>query len=166
MNIGVQNCQTILFAMSRHGFSCLIIQKWGPSALLEEQMIPMASTIKVLLERRCLTAFRSPVFDTTHQQFSLKRKTPSLTVTMAVEGTSFYVQPEGRSMNKEHRDANKAIQDYVQAVYGVTVCQKHIDNVREMCRRELAGEPPKKPYRAAPKTQYVKEALQHLKLSP
>ena len=28
-------------------------------------MIPVASVIKVLLERRCLTAFRSPVFDTT-----------------------------------------------------------------------------------------------------
>ena len=28
-------------------------------------MIPIASAIKVLLERRCLTAFRSPVFDTT-----------------------------------------------------------------------------------------------------
>ena len=28
-------------------------------------MIPMASVIKILLERRCLTAFRSPVFDTT-----------------------------------------------------------------------------------------------------
>lgn len=85
---------------------------------------------------------------------------------MAVDGTSFYAKPERRSMDPDHRNTNRAIQDYIQAVYGVTVCPKHIDNVREMCRRELAGEPPKKPYRAAPKTQYVKEALQHLKLSP
>lgn len=85
---------------------------------------------------------------------------------MAVDRTSFYLKPMRRKIDKEHQSANQAIKDYVLNTYGVTVCHKHIDNVREMCRRELAGEPPKKPYRAAPKTQYVKEALQHLKLSP
>ena len=47
-----------------HRSDCLITQKQGPSNL-RGWTIPVASVIKVSIERRCLTAFRSPVFDTT-----------------------------------------------------------------------------------------------------
>lgn len=48
-----------------HRSGCLITQKQGPSDFAWDQTIPVASVINVLLKRRCITAFCSPVFDTT-----------------------------------------------------------------------------------------------------
>ena len=46
-----------------------------------ERTIPVASVIKVLLERRCMTAFRSPVFDTTSPGGGRQTETAPMRVT-------------------------------------------------------------------------------------
>ena len=78
---------------------------------------------------------------------------------MAVGTASFYVEPDRRGVNQ-------VIQDYIQTTYGVAVSKQHIGDVRRMCRRELNGEPQEWPQNPSPKTDFIRAALLHLKLSP